>query len=158
MLELSVRYLDEYLAKIDRCLAALDDEQVWWRPNAASNSIGNLVLHLSGNLSQWVLDSLGRVAYERHRSEEFTADRTRTVAELRATLAPVVGRCRDVLGALTPEDLAAEHTVQGYHIDGLGIVYHAIEHMSYHTGQIVAFAKILEAGGRIDFYPQHVGE
>ncbi|MCB1055269.1 MAG: DUF1572 family protein [Acidobacteria bacterium] len=158
LLELSARYLEEYLDKIDHCLATLDDEQIWWRPNPESNSIGNLVLHLEGNLTQWLLSGLGGQAFTRHRSEEFRADRTRTGAELRRALPPVVEGCRAVLEGLTEAELAVEHDIQGYRIDGLGIVVHAVEHMSYHTGQIVAFAKLLEGGGAIDFYPQHAAE
>ena len=63
----------EYFDKIERTAGRLTVEQIWWRPNAACNSVGNLLLHLSGNLSQWVLAGLGGESFERRRDEEFAA-------------------------------------------------------------------------------------
>ena len=57
----------DYLPKIGRCLERLSDEDVWSRPNEASNSIGNLLLHLRGNITQWIIGGVGERAYERHR-------------------------------------------------------------------------------------------
>ena len=61
----------DFLPKVERCLEHLTDEDVWWRPNDASNSIGNLMLHLSGNVTQWILGGVGGQARERHRQQEF---------------------------------------------------------------------------------------
>lgn len=156
--ELSARYLEEYLNKIDTCLEKLGEEQLWWRPNEASNSVGNLVLHLVGNLSLWILVSLGGSDFQRRRSEEFQARGTHDVTQLRAALAETVEQCRQVLERLPESELGRPRQVQGYEIDGLGIVYHAVEHMSYHTGQIVWVTKSLAAQAAVDFYPQHAGE
>src|SRR5664280_653135 len=68
------RLLSEYLRKIEHCVGLLTPAEVWWRPNARCNSVGNLLLHLSGNLSQWVLAGLGGAEYERRRREEFAAE------------------------------------------------------------------------------------
>jgi uncharacterized damage-inducible protein DinB len=147
------------LDKIRRCVERLDDVQVWWRAHARSNSIANLMLHLCGNLSQWVLEGLGGRPYERRRALEFSADRTATRAELVARLSGVVDECRNVIIELTEADLAAPRTIQKYETDGLRALLHVWEHMSYHTGQIVLITKQL-IGDRteIDFYPQHRGE
>jgi len=68
----SVEYLlNDYLPKIQRCLEQLTDEQIWWRPNSQTNSIGNLVLHLSGNARQWIVCGLGDQPDHRNRSLEF---------------------------------------------------------------------------------------
>ena len=153
------RDLALYLEKIRHCVGLLDDEQVWWRANARSNSIGNLILHLCGNLSQWVLEGLGGRPYTRRRSQEFTAGWTQGRQELLASLATVVAACRQVAAGLSETDLAAARTIQGYSTTGLGALLHVWEHMSYHTGQIVLVTKQL-VGDRveIDFYPQHRGE
>jgi hypothetical protein len=45
---------NEYPAKLRLAMAALPDDQLWWRPNNGSNSVGNLLLHLNGNLRQWI--------------------------------------------------------------------------------------------------------
>ena len=157
--ELAARYLEEYLEKIRFVVEPLDDDQVWWRPAKGSNSIGNLLLHLAGNLSLWIAGGLGGDAYERDRRGEFAADRTHTGEELLARLTAVVGRCRQVLDALEGEALERPVDVQTYRSDALGVVFHAVEHMSYHTGQILYLAKQLGGAGHgIELYPQHRGE
>lgn len=155
--ELSARYLEEYAEKIASSLRRLDRRQIWSRPNEASNSAGNLVLHLAGNLTQWILSGIGGLPDERRRSEEFSARDGEGAEELIALLSGVVERCRAVLETLSDDDLRRVHSVQTYSIDGLGIVYHAVEHMSYHTGQIVWIAKSF-APRAVDFYPQHANE
>jgi uncharacterized damage-inducible protein DinB len=149
------RYLGDYLRKITHCVELLTEEQVWWKPHAASNSVGNLLLHLSGNLSQWVLAALGGEPFERHRAAEFAAAGAATRQELVQRLSGVVARAREVVRGLTPSDLARRVTVQGYDTDGAGVVFHVVEHMGYHTGQIVFVAKLLREDSGIEFYPQH---
>jgi uncharacterized damage-inducible protein DinB len=152
-------YLGQYASKLDACLARLDDAQVWWRPAAGTNSVGNLVLHLRGNLSQWLLAGLGGRAFERRRRDEFLAEGGASCEELRATLAETLAACRQVAAALTPQQLAAPCTVQGYALDGLGVLLHALEHASYHVGQVVLLTKqLLGPQAKLDFYPQHAGE
>jgi uncharacterized damage-inducible protein DinB len=148
----SARLLAEYMDKIERAVATLSPEQTWWRSNERSNSVGNLLLHLAGNLSQWVLAGLGGESFERHRAAEFAAREGAPPAELVASLRGVVDRCAAVARRLGDEDLAARHEIQGYRRDGFGALLHAVEHMSYHTGQIVLLAKQLGGGG-IEFYP-----
>lgn len=153
------QYFEEYLRKIRECVALLSEDQVWWRPNEAFNSVGNLLLHLRGNLSQWVLAALGGQPFERHRAEEFRARGGAGKAALLAGLDGVVRATRAVIAALDSAALEQRHLVQGCDTDGLGVVFHVVEHMSYHTGQIVATTKQLtgpEAG--LEFYPQHSGE
>jgi uncharacterized damage-inducible protein DinB len=153
------KYLGEYLYKIEHCTALLSDAQIWWRPNEACNSIGNLLLHLRGNLSQWVLAGIGGEPVERHRSAEFAARETATRSELLGGLAEAVSRARRTICSLQPAALARPTTVQGYGTDGLGIVFHVVEHMAYHTGQIIAATKeLLGPAANIEFYPQHRGE
>ncbi len=153
------KYLAQYLDRIASCVARLSDEQVWWKPNDACNSIGNLLLHLRGNLSQWVLGGLGGAAVVRHRSAEFAADHSAGTAELLAGLEEVVSAVRGVIRDLDAADWARPIRVQGYDTDGLGVVFHVVEHMSYHTGQIVAATKqLLGPAAEIEFYPQHRGE
>jgi uncharacterized damage-inducible protein DinB len=157
--ELSADYLASFLRRIEDAVAPLSEDQVWWRANPATNSIGNLLLHLQGNLSQWVLAGLGGRPYERHRSQEFAARGTAAKAELLAGLREVVAGCQEVVRGLSRAGLAEVRRIQGYESDGWNTVLHVTEHMSYHTGQIVHVAKeLLGPEGGIDFYPQHRGE
>jgi uncharacterized damage-inducible protein DinB len=153
------QYFEEYLRKIRECVALLSEEQVWWRPNEAFNSVGNLLLHLRGNLSQWVLATLGGQPFERRRAEEFRARGGAGKGELLARLDEAVRATRAVIAALDAAALVRRHQVQGHDTDGLGVVFHVVEHMSYHTGQIVATTKQLTGpGAGLEFYPQHRGE
>jgi len=144
----------EYLDKIERSAGLLSTEQIWWRPDPSCNSVGNLLLHLCGNLSQWVLAGLGGRTFDRRRREEFAAEGGEDGAALIRRLREVVAACTEVVLDLSEEDLARTLVIQGYSRTGFGALLHAVEHMSYHTGQIVALAKQL-VGGRtgIEFYP-----
>lgn len=145
--------LDEYLSKITQCVALLDEEELWRRPAAGCNSVGNLLLHLEGNLSQWILDALGGEPFERHRNAEFAADGGGEGAVLLGRLRAVVERCVAVAHALDARALESRHQVQGYRKSGFGVLLHAVEHMSYHTGQIVLLTKqMTDPDVEIEFY------
>jgi uncharacterized damage-inducible protein DinB len=148
----------EYLAKIEGTVTLLAPEHVWWRANERSNSAGNLLLHLTGNLSQWVLAGLGGEPYERRRAVEFAAREGAEAAELLAALRAVVKRCIAVVNRLDEDGLAVRHAIQGYRRDGFGVLLHVVEHMAYHTGQIVLLGKQLaNAHAEIEFYPRLKG-
>ena len=133
----------DYLPKIERCLEKLDDEQVWWRAGAESNSIGNLLLHLSGNARQWVVSGIGGTADERTRQAEFDARagsaRTELLERLRATLADVDA----VLARVEPARLLERRRIQESEVSVLEAIFHVVEHFSMHTGQIILLTKML---------------
>jgi len=159
LIEFARSYWSEYLDKIERATAGLDDDALWWRPDERVNSIGNLLLHLEGNLSQWVLASLLGESFERRRASEFAARRGTSRDALVGRLAGVVERCRRGVERLDATELARTRRIQAYDVDGYGALFHAVEHMSYHTGQIVLLAKArLPPGVELEFYPQHRGE
>ena len=137
--------LEEYLPKIERCLERLNDEQIWWRANEESNSIGNLVLHLCGNARQWIVSGVGGETDAREREAEFAQrdviSRDELIALLRSTLADV-GR---VLKALNPATLLERRTIQGSDVDVLQAIFHVTEHFSMHAGQIFLLTKLLTA-------------
>lgn len=145
-------YLREnYLPKIERCLEQLTDEQVWWRANEESNSIGNLLLHLEGNARQWIVGGVGGTADVRARGREFGerahVPRAELVERLRATLGEVDG----VLARLEPRELSERKQIQGCDVTVLTAVLHVVEHFSTHTGQIILLTKIL-VGKDLVFY------
>jgi uncharacterized damage-inducible protein DinB len=151
--------LDQYLSRIRDSTTALTDEQVWWRPNARSNSIANLILHLCGNLSQWGLAGLGDDVYARKRRQEFGAQTGATRAELLARLESIVAGVSRAVARLDDAELQRRRVIQGYDVTGLRALLGIVEHMSYHTGQVVLMAKMLSpAEFVIDFYPQHRDE
>ena len=154
--ELAARYLEEYTAKIRFAVERLPAGRLWWRPAESCNSAGNLLLHLCGNLSLWLLKSVGGEDFTRDRAGEFAATGGADGPELVARLEAVVGRCTALLRRLDAADLARPLAVQGYETDVLGVVFHAAEHMSYHTGQFLWLLKqALPPGERVELYPQH---
>jgi len=137
--------VNEYVPKIERCLAELTDEQIWWRPNHESNSIGNLILHLCGNSRQWIVSGLGNNPDVRLRDQEFAQKEVIARDELLSHLRNTVAEVKTVLEGLHPQQLLQLRTIQGKNVDILEAVFHVTEHFSMHTGQIILLTKILTA-------------
>ena len=139
----SLFLVTEYLPKIERCLEQLNDEQIWWRPNQESNSIGNLILHLCGNARQWIVCGLGGEPDHRYRDAEFAQTevigRERLTELLRTTITDV----SKVLSAIDPDSLLERRTIQKSEVDVLHAIFHVTEHFSMHTGQIIMLTKML---------------
>ncbi len=131
-----------YLSRILRCLDEMSDEEIWWRPNEASNSAGNLVLHLSGNVRQWIISGLGGAADTRERDLEFSERGPVSRRELATRLRTAVNEACRVLKKLTPQSLARNYTIQGYHATGVEAVSHVCEHFALHAGQIIYITKM----------------
>ncbi|MEX0748223.1 MAG: DinB family protein [Rhodothermales bacterium] len=142
-LQLSRRYfLDDYQVKIERCLELLTDEQIWWRANEHANSIGNLLLHMCGNVRQYVVTGVGGAVDIRRRQEEFDA-RGASREELVTLLESTLGQVEDILGKVEPWDLLDLCVLQGREMSKFEAIYHAVEHFSMHTGQIILITKQL---------------
>ena len=135
----------EYLPKIERCVEGLTDAQVWWRPNAESNSVGNLLLHISGNARQWIVCGLGGATDERQRQTEFDERRILPRDELLRTLRTTVADVDDVLARFDPALLLDNYRIQGTQASALEAIFHVTEHFSMHTGQIILLTKTLTA-------------
>jgi uncharacterized damage-inducible protein DinB len=132
-----------YLPRITKCLEALSPEQIWWRPNEASNSVGNLVLHLTGNVRQWIISGLGGAPDVRERDKEFAERGPLPRRVLLGRLQQTVENACRVLRRLSAEDLARVYDIQGYRVTGLAATYHVAEHFSHHAGQIILITKML---------------
>lgn len=134
---------EDYLPKIERCLERLSDEQVWWRTSQHSNSVGNLLLHLEGNLRQWVVSGAGGAEDARVRDREFDARRHVPREELLGALRAAVSEADEALARLDPAALLETRRVQGLDVTLLAAVFHAVEHFSMHTGQVILLTKML---------------
>jgi uncharacterized damage-inducible protein DinB len=139
-----LHFLNWNLQRITRCLEELTEAQVWQRPNASSNSVGNQILHLCGNIQQWIVVGLGGAPDQRKRAEEFAATGGVGKAELLARLTKVIRDSEAVITNLTEEDVLRERPVQAFQHDGMFILTHVTEHLSYHTGQIIFWVKALK--------------
>jgi uncharacterized damage-inducible protein DinB len=148
--------LDDYLPKIERCLEKLNDDQIWWRANEDSNSIGNLILHLCGNARQWIVCGVGSAPDNRNRDSEFeqrdVIPRDELITLLRSTLSDV----KTILQTLDPSTLLDYRKIQGNDVDILEAIFHVTEHFSMHTGQIIMLTKMLTSAD-LRFYEFDAG-
>ena len=135
------RIVGESRPRVLACLAKLNDEQIWRRPNERSNSAGNLVLHLCGNLRQWVVHGLGGAADIRERDAEFAQRGPIPSTELAERFSRTMDEVDRVLDRLDSADLLTPRRVQGFDETGVSVLVHATEHLSYHTGQITYITK-----------------
>ncbi len=141
-----------YLPKIRAAVERLSEADLWWRPNPASNSIGNLMLHLSGNIRQWIVTGLGGAPDHRDRASEFSRTEPLPLDTLLATLTEAVLDADTVLARVDPASLAEYRPIQGREVTGLQAIYHVVEHFGMHTGQILYIAKF-RTGKDLAFYP-----
>ncbi len=145
------KLLNQYWPRLRKAVEPLSEEQIWWRPNPASNSIGNLILHLNGNVWQWLVASFNRLEDRRDRPAEFNATGDLLAADLLERLGETMEEAAKVLARLTPEELLATWHIQGYTVSGLAAVYQVVEHFGLHYGQIVYVTKMQE-GRDLGFY------
>ena len=134
--------LQKYTPRIVRCLQLLSEKDIWWRPNDVSNAAGNIVLHLCGNVRQWILSGLGGAPDHRERDKEFSEQgplpRHALISQLKST---VKEACQTISGA-SAKTLSREFEIQGFRVSGLVAIAHVCEHFAYHTGQIIYLTKL----------------
>ena len=151
-LDESRRYLTrEYAVKIRLCLEELSDDDLWWRPNERSNSVGNLLLHLAGNVRQWIVSGVGGAPDRRRRQAEFDELGPLPRDEVLRRLEAALVDADRVLAGLEPAELAESRAIQGRDIDVFRAIYHVVEHFGMHTGQIAYITK-LRTGADLGFY------
>ena len=146
----------EWLPKIEAALVALGEDDLWWRPNDASNSAGTICVHLAGNVRQWAVAGLGGVPDTRDRPAEFATVAGRSRADVLADLRAAVDEACTVIDRLGEDDLLRTYAIQGREPTGLRAVYHVVEHFAMHAGQIVWIAKA-RAGEGLGFYEDDAG-
>lgn len=141
----SIFRLEENTPRIEKCLELLTEEEAWQRPNSESNSIGNLILHLCGNIRQYIISSLGKNTDSRDRDLEFSQEGGLPKEELLRKLQIIIHESVQILSMIDAADLLEVKSVQGFELSGIGIIIHVVEHYSYHTGQIAFYTKQLKS-------------
>jgi uncharacterized damage-inducible protein DinB len=137
--------------KIIKCLDKLSEEQIWLRPNKASNSIGNILLHLCGNIRQYVISALGGQPDIRERDKEFSTQDGYDKEQLLGKLTDTLNQAINIIRNTDEVKLMKIDSVQGFDYSGIGIIVHITEHYSHHTGQIIFWTKQL-TGNDLGFY------
>jgi hypothetical protein len=145
--------------KIEHCVAQLDDEQLWWRPRPEvtpqMNSIANLLLHLSGNMRQWIIAGVGETKDVRNRPLEFSDRSNRPKAEILGQLKTTVDEAASVIGRLSADDLTAARRIQGYDVNVTSALWQTISHFHGHVQEIIHLTRE-QLGERyqFDFVPK----
>lgn len=153
-LDESARYLAEvYVPRLATALQTLPADDLWWRPHAECISVGTILLHLEGNVRQWILCGVGGAADHRDRDQEFRATSGPDGAALLTTLTRTVEEAARIISRLEPADLSRRLTIQGHDVTLDEAIYHVVEHFSWHTGQAVWIAKARAGAGHgLGFY------
>jgi len=151
VLTFSADKLEQLCDRVETCVDRLTPEQVWGRNTENENSIGNLMLHLAGNVRQWILHGVGGEPDVRLRDEEFDSRGGLDPAELKRRLRSTVNEATALLRALPPGRLCERRTIQKYDVTALEAVLHVVEHFSGHAGQIIFATKFL-TGEDLGFY------
>jgi hypothetical protein len=150
-LNCSAEKLTQLCGRIETCIGKLTPEQIWMRGAENQNAIGNLVLHLNGNVREWILSGVGGAASARIRDEEFSARGGMEPAALVALLREAVDRAVAIIRSLPPSRLAERTAIQGYDVTVLKAIFHVVEHFSGHTAQIIFITKMV-TGEDLGFY------
>jgi uncharacterized damage-inducible protein DinB len=136
------RLLHEYLPKIERCVTELSDDDLWWRAHETDNSIGNLILHLAGNVRQWIVSGIGGADDHRVRQQEFDERTKIPRSELLTLLRATLTHADSVLSGFDVSKLLEVRHIQRYDITCLDAISHVVEHFAQHTGQIIYITKL----------------
>jgi len=135
--------LSDYLPKVESCLERLTDEEIWWRPNEESNSIGNLLMHLEGSTRNWIISVAGESYSPRNRQQEFDERKHIPKVELLGKLRRTVTEGATILTGIDADQLLQKRPAGSEEVTVLWAIYHAVEHFAMHTGQIIMLAKML---------------
>jgi uncharacterized damage-inducible protein DinB len=142
-LKFSADKLEQLHSRIQDCLARLTPEQIWTRGSENENAVGNLVLHLSGNVRQWIGSGVAGLPDNRKRDAEFDARGGMAPAELGELLKTRVAEAAGIIRDVPTQHLTERILPQGYDVTVLEAIAHVIEHFSMHTGQIILLTKML---------------
>jgi hypothetical protein len=141
-LDYSAGKLDLYLCRIETCVDKLTREQIWARQSENENAVGNLVLHLEGNIRQWILGGVGGQPDVRDRHAEFEARAGSSGAELKARLRAAVEEAIAVIRSVPADRLTERIEPQGFSVSVLEAIYQVVQHLAGHAFQIILLAKL----------------
>ena len=143
--------IEEATRMLDIALSKLSPAQLWERPNENSLSIGNQLLHLKGNIAQYIISTLGQQTDTRNRDLEFTTQEGIDMELLWTDLKNTLETAKKCIQKCPEALLLKEHSVQGFDLSGVDVALHAVEHLSYHTGQVAFWVKQL-INAHLGFY------
>lgn len=143
--EFVLRIIEEGIPRMIKCVDILSEEEIWFSPNEEIPSIGNLILHLNGNVRQWFLDGFCEISYTRIREKEFSSRKTHKKEELLSKISKLSLDIELNIYKINYNSLVSQKTIQKHFSpSGYGIINHVTEHFSYHVGQIATLTKLIK--------------
>lgn len=139
---ISADLLDQAMIKIQHCLAQLNEDQIWWRPKPELNSVGNLCLHICGNLRQWGIVPLSDQEDTRQREEEFCENIRTPKKDLLSSLDSVVMESKALWLNVDEAKLLERTEVQGFGVNFMHAISHTSTHFVGHTHQIISLTRL----------------
>ena len=137
----TVHLLDVSVSRIRHCVSQLSEEQLWWVPRPGLNSIGSVMRHLTGNLTQWIVAGVPDQPHTRDRDAEFHSPDQPCAEQLLDDLCRAVESAKAVLRSLEPDDFAQNRQIQGFEVTVLGAIMHSVPHFVGHTHQVVQLTR-----------------
>ena len=138
----TINRLNRSFSRIEHCLEQIDHQEIWWRPNDNINSIGNLILHINGNLRQWILHGLGGEDDVRDRPTEFEGHVEMTKQNLNTLLTNLKTQLENTLNNFDNKKLLQKVRIQGFDVSLLNATYGTMTHLEGHTGQIIYITRM----------------
>ena len=138
----SYEHLEYAVERVEHCLDQLNDEQIWWRPTESQNSIGNLVLHICGNVSQWILSGVGSLPDTRDRPSEFSERGPLEHSLLTLKLQESLKAVQQVLQTVNETRLVESQVIQGFQTTGLGAITHSVTHFTGHMQEVICLTRM----------------
>jgi len=145
------RLLKEYFPRVQACFETLGEEDIWWRAHETDNSIGNLILHLCGNIRQWIVGGIGEAPDARDRPREFSERGPIPKTELLKRFETTLNEADRVLGQFDLSRLLEVRHFQKYEVTCIDAISHVVEHVAQHLGQIIYITK-LRTGKDLKFF------
>jgi uncharacterized damage-inducible protein DinB len=136
---------EDFRPRLLRCLNELSEQDIWWRAHETNNSVGNLVLHLCGNVRQWIIAGIGGEMDSREREKEFSERNPLPKHELIRRLEETLQEADKTLLQFDPSHLLEVRRFQKWEHTCLYAILHVVEHFSHHLGQIIYITKLRTA-------------
>ncbi len=145
-----LRKVDAWWERINHCVRQLNEEQIWYRPHSSMNSVANILLHLCGNLTQWIVAGIRQEPDTRNRPQEFAERSPLAKDELLGRLEETLKKVKAVLSQLEPEQLLESRRIQGFDETILSAVFDSLSHMGGHVQEIIYITR-LQLGEQYQF-------
>jgi hypothetical protein len=128
--------------RIVHAVTQLDESDIWWRPHDSMNAVGNIILHLCGNLGQWVIAGVGGRDYVRDRPAEFAQRGGIAKDQLLARLRDAVSEADDVISKVDPGTLLSPRRIQSFDVAVVAAIFHAVSHFEGHAQEVIYIARL----------------